>query len=108
MSYDELKPSEDPPPAPWSRLRHLLPDALAANDIDAFIRAATHVSVLRTLYFSARHREWIIASRGTRLKSGPGSRILVPKGSRLMLGLAHFTPTPCSVHLGKLKTGGLA
>jgi acetyltransferase-like isoleucine patch superfamily enzyme len=65
------------------------------------IRVVSHVSLLRTLFLTARHRGWCVVARGTRLKVGPGSRIDIPRGSFLFMGFAHFTPTPCSVHLGK-------
>jgi len=86
---------------PAGRLRRLLPDSNERLGLDVVIRVASHVSVLRTLYLSARHRGWCIVSRGTRLKVGPGSGIHFARGSFLLMGFAHFTPTPCSVHLGQ-------
>jgi acetyltransferase-like isoleucine patch superfamily enzyme len=65
------------------------------------LRVLLHASILRTLYWSIRSKGWCILSRGTRLKVGSGSRIDIPSGSFLFLGFAHFTPTPCSIHLGK-------
>jgi len=82
-------------------LRRLVPASNEGVNPGVVIRVASHVSILRTLYLSARHRGWCIVSRGTRLKVGRGSRIEIPRGSYLFLGFAHFTPTPCSVHLGK-------
>ena len=65
------------------------------------LRVLLRVSVLRTLYWSIRSSGWCVLARGTRLKVGPGSRIDIPRGSFLFLGFAHFTPTPCAIHLGK-------
>lgn len=65
------------------------------------VRVALHVSILRTLYWSLRCKGWCVLARGTRLKVGPGSRIHIPRGSFLVLGFAHFTPAPCSIHIGK-------
>jgi acetyltransferase-like isoleucine patch superfamily enzyme len=65
------------------------------------VRVLLHVSVLRTLYWSIRCRGWCVLSRGTRLKVGAGSRLNIPKGAFLFLGFAHFTPAPCSIHVGK-------
>jgi acetyltransferase-like isoleucine patch superfamily enzyme len=45
-----------------------------------------------------------VLARGTRIKVGRGSRLDIPRGSFLFLGFAHFTPTPCSIHLGKGAT----
>jgi acetyltransferase-like isoleucine patch superfamily enzyme len=63
---------------------------------------AVHVSVVRTLYRSARHRGWCIVARGTKLKISSRARIELAPGSRLYLGfgLASFTGSPCYVRLG--------
>jgi tetrahydrodipicolinate N-acetyltransferase len=82
-------------------LRRLAPDSNEGVGLEVLIRVASHVSVMRTLYLSARYRGWLIVSRGTRLKVGPRSSISISRGSYLFLGFAHFTPTPCSVHLGR-------
>lgn len=82
-------------------LRRLLPESHGRVDLSMVMRMATHVSIIRTLYLSARYRGWCVISRGTRLKAGPGSRIQIGRASFLFLGFAHFTPTPCSVHLGR-------
>ena len=65
------------------------------------IRVLLRVSILRTLYWSIRSKGWCVLARGTRLKVGPGSRMHIPRGSFLFLGFAHFTPSPCSIHIGK-------
>jgi acetyltransferase-like isoleucine patch superfamily enzyme len=64
-------------------------------------RVLLRVSILRTLYWSIRSKGWCVLSRGTRLKVGPGSSMHIPRGSFLFLGFAHYTPTPCSIHIGK-------
>ena len=81
--------------------RTLVPDSNDGLNRDVILRVLLHVSVLRTLYWSIRSRGWCVLSRGTRLKAGPGSRLHIPRGSFLFLGFAHFTPAPCSIHLGK-------
>jgi acetyltransferase-like isoleucine patch superfamily enzyme len=63
------------------------------------VNAVLRVSVVRTLYHSARHRGWCIILRGTRLKLGRGAQIHIARGSRLVLGTRHVAATPCSVHL---------
>lgn len=63
-----------------------------------------HISVLRTLYYSARFKGWCLIARGTRLKIGPGSKIQFAPGAFLLMGFLHYTPTPCSVHLGRNAT----
>jgi acetyltransferase-like isoleucine patch superfamily enzyme len=83
------------------RRRRWLPESNGALDLETIKRVVLHVSVLRTLYLSIRYRGWLVVSRGTRLKVGSGSTIDIPKGSYLFVGFAHFTPMPCSIHLGK-------
>jgi tetrahydrodipicolinate N-acetyltransferase len=68
--------------------------------MEVVLRVALRVSVLRTLYLSARHRGWCIVSRGTRLKVGRGARFHITPGSFLFLGFAHPTTAACMVHLG--------
>jgi acetyltransferase-like isoleucine patch superfamily enzyme len=57
------------------------------------------ISVLRSLYLSARYRGRIIVLRGTRLRLERGSRIRVPRGCRLLLGKHHIAGGPASLHL---------
>jgi tetrahydrodipicolinate N-acetyltransferase len=83
------------------RIGRLIPESNEGVNLGVVIRVLSHVSVLRTLYLTARHRGWCIVSRGTRLKVGRGSKIHVARGSYLFMGFAHFTPMPCSMHLGK-------
>ena len=78
----------------------VIPESNGGLNRHVLLRVALHVSILRTLYWSARHRGWCILSRGTRLKVGHGSKFRIPPGSFLFLGFAHFTPIPCSIHLG--------
>jgi acetyltransferase-like isoleucine patch superfamily enzyme len=63
---------------------------------------AAHVSVIRTLYLSARYRGWCIVARGTKVKIARRARIELTRGSRLYLGfgLASFTGSRCFVRLG--------
>lgn len=77
-----------------------MPDSNGGFNRQVMLRVLRQVSILRTLYWSIRCRGWCVLSRGTRLKVGPGSKINIPPGSFLFLGFAHFTPTPCSVHIG--------
>jgi len=85
----------------WNRLRRLLPECNGRVDLSVVMRIAAHVSVTRTLYLTARYKGWCIISRGTQLKTSRGSRIQIGSSSFLFLGFAHFTPTPCSIHLGR-------
>src|ERR1700759_244070 len=50
------------------------------------LRKALQVSVVRSLYLSARFRAQIIVFRGTRVRLGAGARIAVDPGGRLLLG----------------------
>jgi serine acetyltransferase len=100
-------PSEGPTAATRpSRLgrSRLLPDSNESPDLSVLLRVALHVAIVRTLYLRIRYGGWCVVSRGTRLKIGPGSRLVIPHGSFLFLGFAHFTPTPCAMHLGRGAT----
>jgi acetyltransferase-like isoleucine patch superfamily enzyme len=82
----------------------LIPESSGGLGLHVILRVALHVSVVRTIYWSVRNRGWCVLSRGTRLKVGPGSKFDIPSGSFLFLGFAQFTPTPCSIQLGKSAT----
>jgi acetyltransferase-like isoleucine patch superfamily enzyme len=47
------------------------------------------VSVLRSLYLSARFGGRIVILRGTRLRLDRGARIVVPRGCRVVIGMHH-------------------
>jgi acetyltransferase-like isoleucine patch superfamily enzyme len=67
------------------------------------------ISVLRTLYFSARHGGQIIVCRGTRIHLERGARISLAPGSRLTLGQRSSVGTPCSLNIrrnGRLAISG--
>jgi acetyltransferase-like isoleucine patch superfamily enzyme len=81
-----------------------LPDSNERPGLSVVLRIALHVAIVRTLYLRVRYGGWCVVSRGTRLKIGPGSRLLIPDGSFLFLGFAHFTPAPSAVHLGRDAT----
>lgn len=65
------------------------------------IKTIREVSVIRTLYLSARFRGRIIVMRRARFRLARGAKISVASGSRLMLGLnmSHATGLPCSLRL---------
>ena len=85
-------------------IRHWFPATKGPVDVSMVLKIATHVSVLRTLYLSARFHGWCLVARGTRLKMGPGSKIEFAEGAFLLMGFLHYTPTPCSMHLGRRAT----
>lgn len=74
----------------------LRPRSRLSNVLNAVVR----VSVLRTLYHSARCDGWCVILRGTKLKMAPGARFCVDKGSRLIVGTRHNVGSPCSVTMG--------
>ena len=65
------------------------------------IKTVCGVSVIRTLYLSARFRSRIIVMRRARFRLASGAKISVAPGSRLMLGVNtnHATGLPCSLRL---------
>ncbi len=97
-----VPPRDGLPDEPGARWWHRwLPESNERPSLGMVLRVALHISILRTLYLTARHRGWCIVSRGTRLKVGPGSRLHIARGSFLFLGLPYLTPVPCMVHLGR-------
>jgi tetrahydrodipicolinate N-acetyltransferase len=62
-------------------------------------RDVLHVSLVRSLYLSVRHRGRIIVLRGTRLRLERGARIRVPRGCRLLIGKSHVTGGPASLEM---------
>lgn len=85
-------------------IRHWFPASQESVNPEMVLKVATHVSVLRSLYLSARFGGWCLVARGTRLKIGPGSKIQFAKGSFLLMGFLHYTPAPSSMHLGRGAT----
>lgn len=65
------------------------------------IKTVCRVSVIRTLYLSARFRGRIIVMRRARFRLASGAKISVAPGSRLMLGLNmdRATGLPCLLRL---------
>lgn len=63
------------------------------------VKLALRISVLRTLYLSARFGGQIIILRGTRLQLARGARISVARGSRLVLGGRYVVATACSLKM---------
>lgn len=57
------------------------------------------ISLLRSLYLSARFGGLIIVLRGTRLRLERGARLAVPRGCRLLIGKSHVAGGPASLHL---------
>ena len=65
------------------------------------ILIAAHVAVVRTVYWSVRHRGRCIVARGAKLKVSSRARIEFAPGARLYVGfgLASFTGSACYVRL---------
>lgn len=72
-----------------------------SSDPAALFRIITHISIVRTMYLSARFRGWVLVARGTRLRLGRGARFAMEPGSFLLLGFFNFTPNPVSMDLGR-------
>jgi len=65
----------------------------------AIPRDVLGISLLRSLYLSARFGGRIIILRGTRLRLERGARIQVPRGCRLLIGKSHVAGGPASLHM---------
>jgi acetyltransferase-like isoleucine patch superfamily enzyme len=65
----------------------------------AIPRDVLGISLLRSLYLSARFGARIIVLRGTRLRLERGARIQVPRGCRLLIGKSHVAGGPASLHM---------
>jgi acetyltransferase-like isoleucine patch superfamily enzyme len=75
----------------------------------AIPRDVLGISLLRSLYLSARFGGRIIILRGTRLRLERGARIQVPRGCRLLIGKSHVAGAPASLHMmrnGRLTVHG--
>src|ERR1700759_6465 len=72
-----------------------------AGRLRRMILIAAHVAMVRTVYWSVRHRGRCIVARGAKLKVSSRARIEFAPGARLYLGfgLASFTGSPCFVRL---------
>lgn len=65
----------------------------------AIPRDVYSISILRSLFLSARYRGRIIVLRGTRLRLERGARIEVPRGCRILIGKSHVAGAPASLHM---------
>jgi acetyltransferase-like isoleucine patch superfamily enzyme len=90
----------------WAgRYRHLLPASRAEKFDPALVRTfVTHLSIVRSLVLSARFRGWFLISRGTKIKIGPRSKVVISPGGFFFVGFVHFGATPTAIHLGRGAT----
>jgi carbonic anhydrase/acetyltransferase-like protein (isoleucine patch superfamily) len=58
-----------------------------------------HISIVRSLYLSARFGGRIVVLRGTRLRLDRGARIAVAPGCRLLIGRNHALGAPASLDM---------
>lgn len=89
LGQHEPDPLADPRPAPRLTPRRRL------------LRKVLQVSVVRTVYLSARFRGQVIVFRGTRVRLSAGARILVDRGGRLALGGDDAGGGAGSLHIGE-------
>ena len=78
------------PSTPESQIRAKLPS-----------RDILHISVLRSLYLSARHGGWILITRGTRTRIHRRAQIRMPRGSMLIIGKRNFSGPPALLELDR-------
>jgi acetyltransferase-like isoleucine patch superfamily enzyme len=67
----------------------------------AIIRLVLHISVTRSLWYSARLRGAVLVARGTILDVGRGARIESGSRAVLLVGFEHITATPAVLHIGE-------
>lgn len=70
----------------------------------AIPRDVLSISLLRSLYLSARFGGRIVILRGTRVRLERGARIQVPPGCRLLIGKSHVAGAPASLHMMRNAT----
>lgn len=61
------------------------------------LSAVFRISIMRSLYRSARGGGQCVIFRGSRLQLGKGAQITVARGSRLLIGTRHVGPSPVSL-----------
>jgi len=87
-----------------ARYRHLLPASREALDPVLVWTFITHMSILRSLWLSARHRGWFLIERRSRIKIGRRSKVAISRGSFFLVGFVHYGATPTTIHLGRDAT----
>jgi acetyltransferase-like isoleucine patch superfamily enzyme len=74
------------------------------------VPSALQISLVKTLYLSARFRGQIVVMRGTRVCLQRGARIELAPGARLYLGRNHYGGGPLVLRIdrcGRLSIGGV-
>jgi acetyltransferase-like isoleucine patch superfamily enzyme len=86
------------------RFRHFLPASREALDPSLVWTFVTHMSIVRSLFLSARFGGWFLVARRSRIKIGRGSKVVIGRGSFFLVGFVHYGPTPTSIHMGRNAT----
>lgn len=67
----------------------------------AFLDVARRLSLVRSLYYSARFRGWFLLARGTRVVMHRSARVEFGPRSFLLLGFHHHGPDPVLLNMGR-------
>ncbi len=66
----------------------------------AIVRLLCHISLSRSLWYSARLRGWTLIARGSILDVGRGARIVSETRALLLVGFEHVSAAPAVLHIG--------
>jgi acetyltransferase-like isoleucine patch superfamily enzyme len=74
-------------------------DLTSGREAQLLPKDTLRVSIVRSLYLSARFRGRIVILRGTRIRLDRGARIEVPPGCRLVIGKQYAAGAPASLDM---------
>jgi len=104
VSVPVYDPAEDPFRRRLGRLARFLPathNAVKARDFWAVVR---RVSIVRSVWYSARLRGAVLIARGARVRIRWSAKVEFGPGGFLLHGFLHRSPLPASLELGRNTT----
>ena len=91
-------------PPVLERFSRRLPSTNHGLRIETAVRVLTRVSIIRSLWYSARFKGRFFVARRSKISIARSARVEFAPNGFLFVGFEHQTPTPALLHMGKGAT----